>query len=81
MLIGLQFSSLVRSSFLKTGVTSASFISGGHLPNSNDLVNSWCKIGVQMSILSSITFVGMSEFGEDLEESSLFNSFSISAFL
>ena len=68
---------LVQSSFLKTGGTSTSLISDRHLPNSNDLVNSWCKIGVKMSILSLTIFVGMYEFGEDLEKSNLFNSFSI----
>ena len=31
-----------------------------------------------MLVLSLTIFVWMSEFGEDLEESSLFNSFSIS---
>ena len=72
---------LVRSSFLKTGVTSASFISDGNLPNSNDLLNSWCKIGVKMSILSSPIFVGIFEFREDLEESSLLNYFSISVWV
>ena len=69
---------LVRSSFLKTRVSSASFISDRNLPNSNGLLDSWRKIGVKMLILSLTIFVWMSEFGEDLEESSLFNSFSIS---
>ena len=76
MLTGLKFSLLVRSSFLKTWVISTSFISDGSLPNSNDLLNSWCKIDVKMSISSLITFVAMSEFAEYLEEWSYFNSFS-----
>ena len=76
-LLAYRFYLLVRLSFLKTGVTSVSFISEGHLPNSNDLLNSWRKMGVKMSILSLTFFVGMCEFGEDFEESSLFNYFSI----
>ena len=74
--MSLWFSLLVRSSFLKTTVTPASFISDGSLPNSIDLLNSCCKTGEKISILSLIIFVGMSEFGEDLEESSFLNSFS-----
>ena len=72
---------MVRPSFLKTEVTSASFISGGNLPNSNDLLNSWCKIGLKMSILSLSIFIGMPEFGEDLEESSFLNCFSIPVYV
>ena len=75
MLIGLYFSLFVRSCFLKTGVTTTSFISDGNLTNSNDLFNSWCKIGLKMSILSLTILVGMSEFGEDLQDSGLFNAF------
>ena len=33
------------------------------------------KIGMKMSILSLTIFVGTSEFGENLEESKLFNCF------
>ena len=72
---------LVGSSLLKTGVTSANFFSHGILPNSTDLVNSWCKIDVKMSILSLTIFVRMPEFATDLEEPSLFNSFFISVCL
>ena len=46
--------------------------SNGNLPNSKDLLNSWCKTGIKISILSLTIFVGMSEFGEDLEELSLY---------
>ena len=53
---------LIRSSFLKTGVTHANSISEGNLPNGNDLLNSWCK-SVKMSKLSLTIFVGMSDFG------------------
>ena len=71
----LIFSLLVRSSFLKTGVLFESFILGGNLTNSNDLLNFWYKIGVKMSILSLTIFVGMPKFCEDLEQSRFFNSF------
>ena len=71
----LIFSLLVRSSFLKTGVLFESFILGGNLTNSNDLLNFWYTIGVKMSILSLTIFVGIPKFCEDLEQSRFFNSF------
>ena len=57
------------ASFSKNGVTSASLISDGNLPNFNDLLNSWCKIGVKMLKLTLSIFAWICEFGEDLEES------------
>ena len=64
--------------FLNTGVILASFIDDGNIPSANDLLNSSGRIGVEISILSLITLVGISESCAALELDRFFNSFSIS---
>ena len=57
----------------------ASFIDDGNDPSANDLLNSSRRIGVKISILSSITLVGISEsWVGSLTQNRFFSSFSIS---
>ena len=58
----------------------ASFIDDGNDPSANDLLNSSRRIGVKISILSSITLVGISEsWVGSLTQNRFFSSFSISS--
>ena len=57
----------------------ASFIDDGNDPSANDLLNSSRRIGVKISMLSSITLVGISEsWVGSLTQNRFFSSFSIS---
>ena len=78
MLKGLQLVLSVRSFFLNTGVMFADFIECGNLLNSVDSLNSNDRTGTNMSILSLIVLVGISESYEALEQSKFFSSLLIS---
>ena len=78
MQTGLLLNLLVRSFFLNSGVIFADFIECGNLFNFNDSLNSVSRTGTNMSILSLIILVGISESCEALEQSKFFSSFSIS---
>ena len=68
----------VQPFFLKTGVMFADFLKCGNLLNFNDSLTSVSRTGTNMSILSLITLVGISEDCVALEQSKFFSSFSIS---
>ena len=68
----------VQSFFFNTGVLFADFIEYGNLLNFNDLLNSVRGTGTNMSILTLIILVEISESCEALEQSKFFSSFSIS---
>ena len=53
----------------------ASFIECGNLLNFNDTFNSISRTGTNMSILSAIIIVKISESCEALEQSKFFSSF------
>ena len=56
----------------------ADFIKCGNLLNFDDSLNSVSRTGTNISILSLIILVGISEDCEALEQSKFFSSFSIS---
>ena len=56
----------------------ADFIKCGNLLNFDDSLNSVSRTGTNISILSLIILVGISEDCEALEKSKFFSSFSIS---
>ena len=78
MLTGLLLVLSVQSFFLNTGLMFANFIKCGNLLNFNDSLNSVSRTGTNISILSLIILVGISEDCEALEQSKFFSSFSIS---
>ena len=78
MLTGLLLVLSVQSFFLNTGLMFADFIKCGNLLNFNDSLNSVSRTGTNISILSLIILVGISEDCEALEKSKFFSSFSIS---
>ena len=78
MLTGLLLVLSVQSFFLNTGLMFADFIKCGNLLNFNDSLNSVSRTGTNISILSLIILVGISEYCEVLEQSKFFSSFSIS---
>ena len=78
MLTGLLLVLSVQSFFLNTGLMFADFIKCGNLLNFDDSLNSVSRTGTNISILSLIILVGISEDCEALEKSKFFSSFSIS---
>ena len=68
----------VPSFFLNIGVIFADFKNCGNLLNFNDSINSVSTTGTNMSILSLIILLGISDSCEVLEQSRFFSSFSIS---
>ena len=68
----------VLSFFLNNGVIFAYFKNCGNLLNFNDSINSVSTTGINMSILSLINLLGISDSCEVLEQSRSFSSFSIS---
>ena len=77
MLTGLLLVLSVQSFFLNTGLMFADFIKCGNLLNFNDSLNSVSRTGTNISILSLIILVGISEDCEVLEQYKFFSSFSI----
>ena len=65
----------VRSFFLNTSVMFADFIECGNLRKFNDSLTSFSKTGTNMSILSLIILVGISEPCEALQQIKFFGFF------
>ena len=63
--------------FLKTGVSSADFILDRNLPVSDDLLNYWYRLGVNISELSLIILAGIFFSRVVFEKSKLLNPLSI----